>query len=309
VTTRRRIRELRAEGIGDNAMVFTPDGRSLLTGGTGQPLRLWEVATGRERARLGPALGGYDSWQCSPDGRTIAVPQIRSVRLLDAATGGRLADLEMGLVNAMAFSADGRRLATGSSDGVVIVWDVADITGRKGPGPVELSARERDALWADLVGDDSAKAYRALNRLAAAPDQAVPLVGEALGPVRVPDGEQLARLVGRLDAEKFADREGAARDLERWGEAAGPALRAALAKGPTPELRRRVQGLLDRLDRERVGPAAGDRLRDLRAVELLERVGTAAAKRALEEIAGGAGPAREAKAALDRLGKRNGVDD
>jgi hypothetical protein len=55
-------------------------------------------------------------------------------------------------------------------------------------------------------------------------------------------------LVGQLGADRFADREAAARALEARGEAAIPALRAAAAH-PDPEVRRRAAAIVTRLQR------------------------------------------------------------
>ena len=88
-------------------------------------------------------------------------------------------------------------------------------------------------------------------------------------------------------------------------ELAAPILRAILVGQPSAELRRRVEELLRKLD----GPMlASRRLRDLRAVELLERIGTAEARQVLERTAKGTVEARltrEAKASLERLAKRS----
>jgi hypothetical protein len=82
-----------------------------------------------------------------------------------------------------------------------------------------------------------------------------------------------------------------------------PALRKA-SESASLEVRKRVQRLLDRLDRPVVtGPGA----RPVRAVELLERIGTAKARKLLAELAGGAMQARltqEAQGALKRLRER-----
>jgi hypothetical protein len=69
-------------------------------------------------------------------------------------------------------------------------------------------------------------------------------------------------------------------------------------------MQRRIQQLLDRLEGPMVHP---EHLRRLRAVEVLEGVGTPEAGAVLRRLAGGvpgARPTREARAALQRLERR-----
>ena len=54
------------------------------------------------------------------------------------------------------------------------------------------------------------------------------------------------------------------------GEAARPALEKALAASPAPEARRRLEELRDKLN----GDLAGEDLRGIRAVDVLEQIGT-----------------------------------
>jgi hypothetical protein len=97
------------------------------------------------------------------------------------------------------------------------------------------------------------------------------------------------------------EREQAIRELERLGELAEPALRKALEGQPSLEVRRRVEGLLQKLD----GPVTlPQHLRSLRAIEVLEHIGTPAAQQVLAQLAKGATAAhltREAQAAVARL--------
>jgi hypothetical protein len=109
------------------------------------------------------------------------------------------------------------------------------------------------------------------------------------------------KLIAELEARSFVVREKASAELERLGELAAADLRKALAGQPSLELRRRVETLLGRLRRP---PLSAEPLRQVRAVEVLERVGSAEAKRLLETLAGGAPGVRlteEARAALKRL--------
>src|SRR5205807_6281157 len=76
------------------------------------------------------------------------------------------------------------------------------------------------------------------------------------------------------------------------------------AKASSPEARRRANDLLKKL----AGPlTAGDQVRSLRSVEVLEHAATKEAGRLLEVLAGGASRARrtcQAKAALQRLDRK-----
>jgi HEAT repeat protein len=122
--------------------------------------------------------------------------------------------------------------------------------------------------------------------------------------VAAPSKERLARLIADLDSGQFDVRRKAAAELQRLGELAGPALRQALAGRPSPEVRRSVGPLLAQLEHDQHSP---ERLRGLRAVAVLEHVGTPAARQALEGLSHGAEGARlteEARAALARLARR-----
>jgi hypothetical protein len=113
----------------------------------------------------------------------------------------------------------------------------------------------------------------------------------------------VARLIADLDSDQYAARAEAARGLEGFGAEAEPALRRALAAPPSLEVRRRLEQLLEQLPRAVPPP---ERLRALRAVEALERAGTAEARRVLRGMARGAPGARltqEARSALERLAR------
>jgi len=95
-------------------------------------------------------------------------------------------------------------------------------------------------------------------------------------------------------------RDRAFKELSDQGHHVGPALRAALDTKPPAEARNRIEQLLARI----VGPpSAGEPLRILRALAVLEAKSTPAAKDLLRELADGAPEAwltQEAKAALRR---------
>ena len=145
--------------------------------------------------------------------------------------------------------------------------------------------------------------------LAAAPDPAVALSRRELKPApAAPTDAELDCAFADLDNDDFATREKASRRLAEWGEPAAPGVRKRLDKAESEEVRRRAQEFLDRFDPETLKP---DRLRQLRAVELLEGIATPAAREVLSGLAKGAAEAplsREAAAALERLKGRPGTD-
>src|SRR5207249_10739415 len=132
----------------------------------------------------------------------------------------------------------------------------------------------------------------------------VPFLAKNVRLATSPDKEQLARWIVDLDSAVFADRAKATRELERQAELAEPLLRKALAGDPSPEVRRRIEALLGKLQ----GPVtSAEMLRSIRAIEVLEHIATPEARELLRKLAVGTPDARltrEAKAALERLVER-----
>lgn len=172
-----------------------------------------------------------------------------------------------------------------------------------------LVGKERDGLWADLIGADAKKAAPALRAfLAAAPDQ-VGYVRERLGkPIEKDNAVDLRKLIADLDADTFDTRVAAAENLIKAGAPAIDPVREALRAAPNDEVRFRCRVILKALG---VGPAAATGPvalsgRMSRVVRVLERAGNADARVLLAEIADGKlAPevASDAKAALARLPK------
>jgi len=185
-----------------------------------------------------------------------------------------------------------------------LLWDTTPAGAAK-PRKEPLTAADADGLWKALGGDDAGAAFAAMADLAAAPDRAVTLVRRELTPVLpAPTEDQLDRMFADLDSKDFATRQKASRRLAEFGELAVPGVRKRLAKAESLEVRRRALDFLGRFDPPTPSPR---RLRQLRAVELLEGIATPAARAVLSELANGAAEApltREAVAALERLRHR-----
>jgi WD40 repeat protein len=289
-------------------VAFSGDGKRLAAATTGssrdQAIQVWEVATGQVLCRLEGVSNGFAAL-LSPDGKGLVtlgkVPQ-----LWEVATGkvrGRIRG-HSDWTWAADFSPDGKLLASVSQDTTVLIWDALNLSGEP-PAAAALSAKELETLWADLLGDDAAKAYQAIRRLVAAPTRSLPFLRQHLRPIPIPTPEQLNRLIADLDDKQFTTREEAARELEKLGRLARPKLQQVLAGRPSPEVRQRVEAILQRREQITLSP---EELRGWRAVEILEHLGTTAAREILERI-GREGPdtsllVQDARAALERLRRR-----
>jgi WD40 repeat protein len=302
------------EGCMFPAVIFSADGKVLATqsqeqqgglfGGGSRTTRakLWEAATGKVIATL--ARAGHPL-AFSPDGKLLAAsPESDKLWLFSTVTGRLCGELpgHAGGVECCAFSPDGSRLASGGTDQTVLLWDVSRLRPDRTPGPVDATRENAERLWGEL-GDDADRAYRAVAILASIPERSVPLLREHLKPVPKA-AVDIEQGIKDLDSDDFAVRERARKALEKAGELARPALRRALAGQPSLELRRRAKELLDRVDAAALSP---ERVRLVRALAVLERIGSKEAGQVLRRLAEGAPEAfltEEAKASVQRLRRR-----
>jgi len=288
--------------------ILTPDGRCLVYfgygvefGAMGMGVGIREIASGRVRLQV-PLRGGFPM-AYSSNGHFLACPHLsREIVVLGTATGKQLAKWQgpQESLYSLAFSPDSRLLASGYGDGTILLWKVPDGEGL----PTILKEDEAADLWQALADDDAAGANLALAKLAAAPAQAVPLIKERFPTVwKKPDAKQLMQWITNLDNDNFKVREQATRELAEAGVDAADSLRQALAKHPSAEAKRRLEELLNRL-----GKGGGpERLRALRAIEVLERIGTQPARDVLRQLARKPLPtdlADEIRASLQRMEQR-----
>ena len=245
----------------------------------------------------------------APGGRQVAVLGTDEIALWDLPSGKKVWSVPSDHGNviragAIAFTPDGHRLITGH-DCTALVWDLTKARRGSDKSPAKLSVDELASRWDTLAGGDAVKAYRAEWELADRPAAAVALIRDRLKPAKAAELATVRSLLAKMDAEEFAEREEATKELQHLGYAAVPALRQALRGELSAEQKKRVQDVLATV----AAPAilSGDSLREVRAIAVLERAATPEARKLLADLAGGNPEARltrEAKAALKRLAAR-----
>jgi WD40 repeat protein len=266
-----------------------------------------EVWTGRPLVSL--RIRYAKDLALSPDGRSLAVGEPDGIHLYDILTSRELlvrkipayprpdptAPAEFGL----SFSPDGTRLAVIEAGGSVLVFDVS-VSRERSP----LKPGEFDKLWADLASDDPRTGWAAIHRLCDDAAAGAGFLTQRIAPVAEPAG--LAALIQDLNSPSFRAREAAAGRLLAFGDAARPAVTAALKARSEGESRERLERLAANLTDDRP-PQAAD-LQRLRALVVLERANTPEARAKVREVAHGMSDARvtrEAKRAAARLADAN----
>jgi len=328
-----------------DSATFSPDGKLLLVLTEADELCLFEMATGKERCRLRTLCSNAEfGLAFAPNGRHLAVTADNAVCLWDLAKGKPLRGFygHQGMVLAVAFAPKGDIVASGGSDGTVRLWKtdsgeelrcfsghhgaierlsfsqdgkmlisvgldqniiVWDAASRAAVKPVKADGKILERCWTELGHDDPSIAFLAMGDMIDQPKEAVALLAKKLEPVPAVEVGLIDKLIAELDSDTFTVREKAMKDLEKLEGQARKALAAAVENPTSAEVQARAKKLLERLD----GPVAlGEEARNLRALEVLERIGTPEARQLLARLGQGAPGARltvEATASQARLAK------
>jgi WD40 repeat protein len=261
-----------------------------------------------------PVLQTGLQFALSPDGRTVAAVENRGkgILFLETATGrvrGRIpfagssgftsSGFPDELKHAFSFSPDCRMLAV--SDGyAVLLWDLARPLDGK-PLPAPANVQEAEKLWALLSHSEPAESDRGLWALAAAPEHALAVLRERLKPTKDPNLARIEALASQLDSADFRTRAAASDELRRLPESALPALHKARKLAKSLEHTRRLDEVIAELQTRTDFPGAAN-VREFRALEVLERIGTEEARKQVAAIAAGSNSAvtYEARLILSR---------
>jgi hypothetical protein len=342
VSTRQRIElwnaedgeEVRVSPAGQNVMyrllTFSPDGKMLAAiGQEPNTVHIWEVASLKEResVHLGGSAAssqvrgrrrvfvppggnpntGILALAFSSDSRLLAASTMDStLHLWDLQANREAAPLTgfRGNVVALVFPSDGKELIAMDSEGTRLTWRMAAIRRSNQARLAPLSDAEFAELWTDLAEPDLFRAYRARRHLVADPKRALPLLAQNVKPVPPGDTARIKELMKELTNANAGQRRKAMTELRtKHGEAA---LGALMQVYGTQVNQGAVGGnagivLLQKLNLQFNTP---ERARDIKAVQVLEEIGTPEARAVLEKLskgAAGVGLTTEAKAALERL--------
>jgi hypothetical protein len=291
-------------------LVFSPDGKHVAAGGLmnrfGAPdkaLHVWDVETGKVRMQMKckGEFGRFHWAAFSPSSNLMITNSNDGFVLFDLLNGKEICRLpEWG---GGVFSPDGKLLAvpgeTPERERVITLYNMP--TGRNEPLGRNLDGKTLEALWRDLAPDNDFRLQRVMATLRTAPGDTVGFLGKKLQPAADAELKRVKALLTDLDDDEARKREQAMEALQGLAAEFEPLLAEVSKKHEPGEVRNRVRFILGRL-REAAVPAP--LLIRMRAVMVLEQIGTKEAQKILTRIAAGPAGARlteEARHSLERL--------
>ncbi|MBL8821965.1 MAG: WD40 repeat domain-containing protein [Planctomycetia bacterium] len=271
----------------------------------GNQFGFWDMQTGRllERWVL-PDVSDSRLINILPDGRTALV-SVKSPCSTDVA-GSIILWIELASQQVRArfafehhfpfavigVSPDGNTLIGTNKSNAFAIWKLRTLPRQNRL----VSKPEMEQHWKKICGLSADGGWKAMQALAEDPNQTIPFVMEHLN--QRPTSEQVNAWIEELGHSDFNRREKAFENLAALGKSVEEKLKKA-SKSDSLEWQRRAEKLLQAFQGVDLG-----HIRDVRAVELLEMIGNAEAKKMLSQLAGGNSQdwlTQEAQIAIKRL--------
>jgi WD40 repeat protein len=152
VTTHQLIGSFTGNNGDFSLVALSPDGKTIAAENDINAVELWDVSTHEQIS--GPLVGGSSAdamLAFSPDSQTLAVLADGAVQLWDVGTGQPIGAALSGGISALAFSPDGRTLATGDGDGSVKLWNVGYLADPLALLCSQIGGSLTPADWARVV--------------------------------------------------------------------------------------------------------------------------------------------------------------
>ena len=293
-----KARLFKADAVRDLAV--SADGRVIAILTASGEVQLVDRANGGAINRL--ALKSLDVTSIAFHGPMLAVGcKDGNVRMQDYITGEWKSLLQghRGAVSFILSSSFSRTLFSGGADTTVLKWDFSRENAPKNER--RLTSKEGVTLLNDLASEDIAIAYGSLRRLSSSPDAACSALKEHIHKAEYADPAKVQNLLAALKSDRFANREAARRQLIGLGDAVGPFIEERWKDG---DLSNDERQLLETI-RSELGKMTPEKMKQSRAIQLLEHLGTSEAIEHLRFLALGSSTsitARESRSALRRLG-------
>lgn len=264
---------------------LSPDGR----------LRAFARPDAQYRWWMDQLAASENQMQSPPTNRDV------SISVVETLTGDSVREFPVSecMVGCLSFSPDGKTLASGMDNTTVLIWDLAPKGGTEQKAE-SITAKEMQRLWDQLAAEDGAAAYAAIWDLVTAREKATVFLREKLPPLsstHPPLPADLAKSQDPLASEAAQE------TVDSFGLFAEAMLKVELARTETPEARAKLERALEIIQ----APCPPESRQVLRAIAVLERIGSTDAKRALGSLARSRPQSRAtlaARAALSRLGAR-----
>ncbi|HEY7315874.1 MAG TPA: protein kinase [Gemmataceae bacterium] len=162
---------LEGHTAGVQSVLFSPDGRRILSGGHDRTIRIWDAATGKEERKFEGHTQAVEDIVLSADGKRVLSSGWDGVALCWELDSGRelgFCAAHPGIITGIAFAPGDRFLTTGHHDPVVRLWQLAapdrpappslpvppETAPERAPGEVARFTGHRDPITCVAVAPD-----------------------------------------------------------------------------------------------------------------------------------------------------------